>query len=86
MATSRGRKDEVNQGRLFRENREDRLTGSKTLDEGRASGILEDTGKELSSRGQVGRPAKPSGVSSIQVRVDIDCRKLLECVVDRRLH
>ena len=61
------------------------LTGSETLDEGRTTCILEDLSEELSSGSQVGGPAEPSGVTSIQVHEYTDSRELLECVVDGRL-
>ena len=61
------------------------LTGSETLDERGSTCVLEDLSEELSSGSQVGGPAEPSGVASIQVHEYTDSRELLECVVDGRL-
>ena len=61
------------------------LTGSETLDEGGSTCVLEDLSEELSSGSQVGGPAEPSGVASIQVHEYTNSRELLECVVDGRL-
>lgn len=57
------------------------LTGSKTAELRRRTGILEDLCKELRSRGQVGGPAEPASVTSIEIHSDTDGGERLDGVV-----
>lgn len=59
--------------------------GGEAADERGGAGVLEDGGEHLGGGAQVGGPAEPASMASIEVHVHADGRELLDGVVDAGL-
>lgn len=57
-----------------------RNVGGEATEEGRLASVAIELSEELGSRAQVGGPAEPAGVTSVEVHVDTDGVELLNSV------